>query len=278
MSSIALPTAFRDPYTACPPWWYNGIPSQGGCMDPGFYAVAAVDAAVGDGVTGSRFCTLEGVVKTASPGFAYTVVNEYVASRIAGLLGLPVPPGTIAQLDDGTLSFAMMKFGKKGDKPPPADAHDLVENRPLMAAGIVLFDAWVLNQDRHAGNLAWYPGSQGSVSIFDHGHALFGAEAEKRVERLDSLVNDPCLGFGCLIGELAVASHVVAWIAQIEAVRESAIKEICQPLAGLGVCNREESVKLERVLVSRQKTLRTLIQANRDKFTNVENDDWGLYL
>lgn len=247
-------------------------------MDPGFYGVASVDAAVGAGATGSRFCTLEGVVKTASPQAAYTVVNEYVASRIAGLLALPVPPGAITQLDDGTLSFVMMKFGKKGDKPPPADAHDFVQNRPRLAAGIVLFDAWVLNKDRHAENLAWYPGGQGWVSIFDHGHALFGTEADKGVETLNSMVNDPCLGHGCLVGELTVASDVESWIEQIEAVRDSAIKEICQPLTGLGVCIRDESVKLEEVLVHRRKTIRTLVKASHDKFTKIKDGDWGLNL
>jgi hypothetical protein len=247
-------------------------------MDPGFYGVASIDAAVGDGVTGSRFCTLQGVVKVASPKAAYTVVNESVASRIAGLLGLPVPPGAIAELDHGTIAFAMMKFGKKGDKPPPADAQDFVQNRPRLAAGIVLFDAWVLNKDRHSRNLAWYPRGRGSVVIFDHGHALLGTDAGKGVETLNRMVTDPCLGYGCLIGELTVASDVESWIEQIEAVRDSAISEICQPLTGLGVCNRDESAKLEEVLIHRKKAVRTLVKAARDKFTKIDDGDWGLIL
>jgi hypothetical protein len=245
-------------------------------MDPGFYGVARVDAAVGDGATGSRFCTLDGIVKTNSPQAVYTVVNEYVASKIAGLLGLPVPPGEIAQLSDGTLSFAMMKFGKKSDKPPPVDAHDFVQNRPHLAAGVVLFDAWILNKDRHSRNLAWYPGPQGLVRIFDHGHALFGTVADNGVATLNGMVNDPCLGHGCLIGELTAASDVESWIEQIEAVRDSAIKEICQPLTGLGVCTQDERVKLEEVLVHRKKAIRTLVKADQNKFTDINAGDWGL--
>ena len=247
-------------------------------MDPGFYGVAAVESPIGVGVTGSRFCTLAGVVKIDSPEAAYTVANEYVASRLAGLLGLPVPPGAIAELDDGTTSFTMMRFGKKGDKPPPVDAADFVASRPRLAAGIVLFDSWVLNADRHAGNLAWYPAGRGSVSIFDHGHALFGTVAGKGIEVLDGRVNHPFLGHGCLIGELTVAADVEAWIEQIEAVRDTAIRDICQPLAGLGVCSQDESAKLEEVLVSRRRALRTLVKAGRDKFTKIKDEDWGLNL
>lgn len=247
-------------------------------MDPGFYGVVAVDAPVGEGVTGSRFCTLSGVVKTANTRAPYTVANEYVASRIAGLLGLPVPPGTIAELDDGTLAYVMMKFGKKGDKPPPVNPRDFVAGRPRLAAGIVLFDAWILNGDRHRGNLAWYPGPQTAVSIFDHGHALLGIRDGRGVDHLEALANTPALGHGCLIDQLAVAAHVESWIEQIEAVRESAVDEICRPLSDLGVCNRDESAKLVEVLVSRKKGIRTLVKADQDKFTNISDEDWGLNL
>lgn len=247
-------------------------------MDPGFYGVVAVDAPVGLGVTGSRFCTLQGVVKTDSTDAAYTVANEYVASRIAGLLGLPVPPGAIAELDDGTKAFVMMKFGKKGDKPPPADAQDFVQKRPRLAAGIVLFDAWLLNADRHDRNLAWYPDGQGSAAIFDHGHALFGTEAGKGVDHLEALLNNPALGFGCLIGELSVVPDVEAWVEQIRAVRDTAIQDICQSLAGLGVCTPAESVKLEGVLINRRNALRSFVQSSHDKFTKIDDTDWGLNL
>ncbi|MDR3661302.1 MAG: hypothetical protein P4L86_13085 [Mycobacterium sp.] len=111
----------------------------------------------------------------------------------------------IVELDDGTPAYAMMKFGKKGDKPPPVDAEEFVENRPHLAAGIVLFDAWILNGDRHAGNLAWYPGKNDAASIFDHGHALFGTREGKGIDHLHGLLNAPCLGYGCLIEQLAVA-------------------------------------------------------------------------
>lgn len=245
-------------------------------MDPGFYGVASIAAAVGDGVTGSRFCTLDGIVKTAGTQAPYQVANEYVASKLAGLLGLPVPPGTIVQLDDKTMAFAMMKFGQKGDKPPPVDPEEFVTGHPQLAAGIVLFDAWIINGDRHAGNLAWYPGGQGSVSIFDHGHALFGTVADKGIDHLANHAADPCLGYGCLIGELTGSADVEAWVERIDAVRDSAIRDICQPLKGLGVCTHEESVKLGDVLVSRRKAMRSLVTGDREKFKKIKEEDWGL--
>ncbi|MDR3661301.1 MAG: hypothetical protein P4L86_13080 [Mycobacterium sp.] len=44
------------------------------------------------------------------------------------------------------------------------------------------------------------------------------------------------------------------------------------------MCSKEERAKLEETLVSRRKMLRTFVKDERDKFTKIDDLDWGLNL
>jgi hypothetical protein len=134
-------------------------------MEAGFYGVAAVGSYMGAGVTGSRAAQLDGVVKTWDASAPYTVANEYICGRLATTIGLPAPPGTIARLNDGTWGFVMLRFGHRGDRLPPVDPDEVVRYKPSLAAGVVAFDSWVLNFDRHTGNLAFAPSNSQDLWI-----------------------------------------------------------------------------------------------------------------
>lgn len=245
-------------------------------MEPGFYEVTAIGAGVGEGVTGSRYCHLGGILKTDSSEAPYTVANELVASRLAGLLGLPVPPGTVVSLADGTMAYAMLRFGLAGESPPPVNVSQFVLNRSKLAAGIVLFDAWILNADRHAGNIAYVPPSRDLVSVFDHGHALLGTWENKATEYMRANLDTHALGYGCIISQLSHTKDLEEWIQAIQGVRDAAIKEVCRPLSGLGLCTKDERDVLVSFLVHRKKTLRDLVQQGRGAFAGIADGDWGL--
>ncbi|MFW6776268.1 hypothetical protein ACOACO_18450 [Nocardioides sp. CPCC 205120] len=249
---------------------------RAGDMEPGFYEVTAIKSPVGVGVTGAAYCELGGILKVDTAGAAYTVANEYVASRLALLLGLPVPPGTVVKLKNGDLGYAMMKFGLAGDSPPPMDAAAFVAHRPYLAAGIVLFDAWILNADRHSGNIAYIPPSRDLVSVFDHSHCLLGIHKGKAVDRLTALIDDTHLGHGALVAHLKKTTDLESIAGQIAGIRETTIREICRPLSGLGVCTKAERDKLVEVLIHRSKALRDFVIRDRAKFTGISDDDWGL--
>lgn len=246
-------------------------------MEPGFYAITAIEAAVGSGVTGTHFVSMEGVLKRDNTDFAYTVANEYVAGRLAAALGIPVPPGTVVQLDDGSMGYTMMKFGLKGDSPPPCDVADFVAARPHLAAGVVLFDSWVLNADRHSGNMAWYPAPKSAASFFDHGHALFGGvHAGEGLARINSHQMDSFLGHGKVIGELTTSEDLEYWIEAIQAIRDHVIKEACASLLGLGLTTKDERDRLQEILIVRRNALRAHVLASRAAFSSIDDGDWGL--
>jgi hypothetical protein len=104
--------------------------------------------------------------KKATPGQPYIVANELVCGRIAGVLLLPCPPGALMQKDADTYFFSL-DFNIAGQALPPASASEIVAKFPRLAWGIIVFDVFVMNSDRHPGNIA-YDTSTDQVQIFDH--------------------------------------------------------------------------------------------------------------
>jgi hypothetical protein len=241
--------------------------------DSGFYQVAAIGPAIGHGITGSRYASLNGVVKVADEEAAYTVPNEYICGLLGMAIGLPVPPGTIARLDDGTASYAMMRFGPKGDKPPAGVASALVRDYAALAARIAVFDCWVLNGDRHPGNFAYVPGE--GVSVFDHGHALLGIKPGQALDYLNEVAVQPVWG-GVIVPELLSSTDLHRAAEVIRSCHPDLVRDACDSARRMGVLNADEAKKAAEVLIDRQKMLGHFISRQSAVFAKIT--DWGLGL
>jgi len=112
----------------------------------------------------------------------FEIANEMIAMRLANFVNLPVPAG-VALEESGTTYFCSMLFAGSGQKLPPADTAKLVVRLPRLASGIVIFDTWIANGDRHEGNLSFNETDE-DVMIFDHGQALFGQTGSSRLADL----------------------------------------------------------------------------------------------
>lgn len=241
-------------------------------MEAGFYEIAAVGEPVGDGVTGSRYCTLGGVVKTDVPGTAaYQVANEYICGALAIAVGLPAPPGTVARLADGSAAYVALRFGPRGDKPPPVNPAEVVLDRPKLSAGVVMFDCWVLNGDRHQGNLAYQP--EAGLSIFDHGHALLGAQAGQGVQHL-SARKDQALWSGCLLPHLTSAADLLRWEYRLRTLTDDHVVEVADVPRKLALITSEEAKAVHETLNFRRRALQLFLNNHRGQFPGVL--DWGL--
>jgi hypothetical protein len=240
-------------------------------MEAGFYEVAAVGSFMGTGVSDAKACTLAGVVKLAHPSAPYTVANEYICGRLATAIGLPTPPGTIAKMDDGTLAYVMLRFGLKGDKPPPADPPLIASNKARLAAGVVVFDDWILNADRHPANMAYVPDA--GLSIFDHGHALLGTTDSGAVAHLTAKANTVCLG-GALAPHLSKSDDLFRWASRIRQVDDELVREFCDTPRRLGAITKEESAAASAILIARKSALWQHVHDNQANFPAVT--DWGL--
>src|SRR5258707_6897182 len=157
-------------------------------MLTGIFEIDAWGDSLGAGATAPRYCTLGGVAKlNPVGGSAYIVAAEYICARLALLIGLPVPPGIAIRTKDGQMGYISLRFGPKGERPPPVIAEHLVEDRPELAAALVAFDGWVANDDRHDQNIAYIRGKLPLV-VYDHSHALVGKGTAWLEQNLQAVV------------------------------------------------------------------------------------------
>ncbi len=104
----------------------------------------------------------------------YELANELLCLRLGMALRLPVPLGVILERN-GHHYYASLHVATTGEKLPPATEADLdaIASDERLTCGIVMFDSWILNEDRFPGNISYLDDTQ-QTFIFDHGRAFLG--------------------------------------------------------------------------------------------------------
>ncbi|GAB3847844.1 HipA family kinase [Nesterenkonia populi] len=110
-------------------------------------------------------------VKNAAAAGHPVHLHEYLASRLAHSMGLPVPFGELADIE-GNRAWASAVVGSGGNAPPPADVAAAAAAEPHLFAGICVFDVWVHNIDRTEENLIYGP--EVGLWAIDHEQAFGG--------------------------------------------------------------------------------------------------------
>ncbi len=118
------------------------------------YKVWAVGAPLGVGATGALHIGIAGIAKPNSAALPLVVANELVCGLLAKAILLPSPPGFIIEHNSQPY-YVSLNFNLAGVALPPADVKKLVASQPELASGVLLFDAWVANGDRHRANIAY---------------------------------------------------------------------------------------------------------------------------
>jgi hypothetical protein len=143
------------------------------------------------------------------------------------MIGLPIPPCVVVRTDDGKLAYISLRFGPKGELPPPVIPEHLVEDNPSFAAGIIAFDSWIGNEDRHPGIVAYVRDqSQRPVTVFDHSHALLGFERGGAIDRLRGRINEPFVT-GSLPPHVKSSKEFSDWAGRIRMISNGLIRNIC---------------------------------------------------
>jgi hypothetical protein len=228
---------------------------------------------VGEGASAARYCTFGGVGKLNSPASPYAVANEFIAGRLGMIIGLPVPPGTTATTDDGELAYVGFRFGKQGEKPPPIIPEHFVADNPHLAAGVVAFDSWIGNEDRHPKNLSYVREPRIPPVVFDHERALLGAEAGKAVERLTDRVGESFVG-GCLATEIRDGASFDDWAARIASISAGVIRDVCATALSVGAVTADENEAAIAFLQQRQTRIVEFVSSS-PALANVAQ--WGLH-
>lgn len=242
-------------------------------MDP--YKVVTWGSPVGHGVSDSLHLHLSAIGKTDSPTGPFCVVNELISGEIGHRLRLPVPPFCVVQDNTSQPFFASLDFNLTGLSLPPVFASDFATNFPQAVGDLLVFDTYICNSDRHAGNLsADYPANR--YNAFDHSHAVLGGthHGVPGLSRLalaaSSLVMDGSIGGNrhCLLDVLIESQRLVPMIERIEGLEDYFIRDIVDSSAEYGLDTATQSGLFD-FLRARRDGLRILINTNRASFTQV---------
>jgi len=207
---------------------------------------------------------------------SYCVANEGVCGAIARSLLLPVPPGAIFGTSDPKVPFCYgsLDFNLSGESLSPVNPTEFIAELADVCTGVCLFDIFVMNRDRHRGNLSVdMEAEPPRLSCFDHGHALFGAiagQAEGVLTGDDTHLSRFGANDHCLIPALPTDEYFEGWLDRIEQLPQFQIEGFCRSAIGLGINEREAEAATE-CLLFRQNRIRRIVENNKDKFRAIKS-------
>ena len=231
------------------------------------YKIWQVGLPVGAGATGAMHVGVAGIAKPNSAALPLVVANEYVCHALARAILLPIPPGFIIDLNSEP-HYVSLDFNLAGMALPPADAALIATSHPELAAGIVLFDVWVANGDRHTQNIHFDQTSD-RVEIFDHSHVSFSNEAAS----LAMMANQLAIGGHCLASELRSVAGMAFWNERINQVPEFYIRAAVEAAIDIGLPADRVGSSLD-FLLQRRPRLLDLMKDNRGAFPRIDPADF----
>ena len=216
----------------------------------------------GHGVSGAQYVNVSGVAKRNSEREPHIVASELIAARLGQAILLPIPPAFIVDCD-GAPWFASLNFNLAGESLPPVRGVQVVDNFPSITAGIILFDIWIMNKDRHCRNLAYHRASK-RLQIFDHSRALMPYPNQRAFaeEHRTRLAIGPR---HCLAPHIVDALSFSLWFERIQEVPRYYLKAVLEDAVDVGL--RADNVDFFlNMLVERRDRLPQLIDDNIQTF------------
>ncbi len=178
--------------------------------------------------TGACYGDLEAVVKRDTPDAPAQVYCEYVAARLAALLGINVAVGVLVPHATG-LMHASLSISQVANPLEIVDFENLKEfisHHPVEAARLAVFDLWIGNADR-VGNVLASMGKtvDDVVAGIDNGACLLNTESTKE-ESLKLLRNENEPNYH-LFGQVHPWLFCEELIERIESLPDLSINDAC---------------------------------------------------
>ncbi len=231
-------------------------------MPSSTYKVFSTGAAVGDGVTQSIYVSIAGIAKKASPAHPYIVANELICNRIGLALLLPCPPGAIME-HGGEPYFFSLDFNVAGHSLPPITPANVTDQLPRESWGVISFDTFIMNADRHRKNIAFDTATK-KLHIFDHSHALLGPSGDIDA-RLLSADKQMCIGKHCLAREIATDDGKTASLNRIGSLPDYFLDGVVDAAARFGI-PADKKQPVSDFLKRRRDSIETLVTSNAGSF------------
>ncbi|MFI8301931.1 hypothetical protein ACIF80_00510 [Streptomyces sp. NPDC085927] len=239
----------------------------------GYFDVAFHGAAIEESSGGVHHVRLNAFARQNTAERPYAVVNDYIASKLGAAAGVPVPPGNLLGLHGGGYGYVAMAFGERGDTAPPVIPPTFCVERPWEACGIIAFDQWVANTDRHNRNLAYV--ADVGVAAFDHDLALinhYHPSADAKAALAGSLDLE-CKGH-CLPPHVVDMSHFPEWFERIASVTRREIMQIVDTCHSARLVDASLRDALIDFIEHRQTRIRSYVDRTYAEYAKVKN--WTL--
>jgi hypothetical protein len=194
------------------------------------------------------------------------VVNDYISSALGMSIGLPVPPGTLIQLHDKEYAYVSLGFSIKGDRLPPVIFEKFVEERPWEATGIIAFDQWISNSDRHDENIGYH--DKFGVAVFDHDLTLLMRSVEdpggvlRKFEDAEVERHD-------LAPYMKTAGYFESWSNRISTVTTYEISRIVYNCRNADLITNSLAQDLVRFIEHRKSRVLDYIERTRDEYAKI---------
>lgn len=233
-----------------------------------FPIVGVVDLGpVGEGVSGARWLGVyheQGLIiyaaKCRRDEHPYLLLNEAVCAALAGALHLPIPALRLIRLDN-QLWFGLEKKEPKVACTPENLAACVNSDQ---VPGVLIFDVFVCNPDRHEGNVLLHQFQQQPLAIklwiIDHSHALVSTKqnvAALVTANHNTQVYLKLPHHGAVVKQ---RSQFESFLERLEALDSTAFQEITASLPAEFIPKGADLVSLTDFLIRRRDEVRTLIQ------------------
>jgi hypothetical protein len=252
----------------------GGMASTGGRRPVdglGFFGIDWHGAQV-EGSLGVSAVRVAAYTRRDTPDRPFAVVNDYVASTLGTAVGLPVPPGSLIRFYQGGAGYLSLGFSDRGDRPPPIIPPIFVHERPWDACGVIAFDQWILNTDRHDENLAYLPSL--GVAVFDHDLSLINRPPD----------NDACASLEAGLDQV-VKGHMLArhletveyfpeWYQRIASIGKREIRRAVSTCRDAGIIDAAVKEKLVAFLEHRQTRVKSYVDRTISEYVKVAS--WPL--
>jgi hypothetical protein len=226
------------------------------------YKVWAWGGPVGQGATGSVYVGMSAVAKRATAATPHIVANELVCNIIARMLLLPCPPGALLE-KNGDVYFCSLDFNTAGQALPPITPSRVVGDLPDLSWGITLFDALIMNGDRHPRNISYNTHTK-EVTIFDHSHAFMKPSGD-----IDATLNgnngQPALGGHCLAVELNTWNGFNAWVEKVKLLPDYCLEGAVDAGCKVGIPQGKKTAIYD-FLRARRDSLDSIVTNNKAAF------------
>jgi hypothetical protein len=180
-------------------------------MPIGTYKVWQWGGPVGEGVMESYHVGVHAIAKRATLDNPMAVANEVLCAMIGRGMTMPIPPHAVLRREEVPYHFSL-NFNLAGESLPPCRPEQVVAELPELSCGVIVFDSWILNADRHDRNLAYLP-TTNELQLFDHSHAFLpGLHGTSIFDYYDEKLP---LEWHCLAKEIRSLDAMPMWLDRI---------------------------------------------------------------